>query len=289
MPQKNKPPKVTTSPSTMTWPGGRHVAVVFNIAYEVWSDGKTSSVGPMGNLLSSGMFDPNADSYGRYGANAGIRRLMRILERARISASIFTSGALAEREPAQLKAVVDAGHDIVAHGYGQDLIPAVLTTEQSERSIDQSTTLLRQITGRQPAGWISPRATAGDETTRYLIKKGYRWQGDFVDRDLPYLLEYDEGRIVALPLGIDFNDLSHSMRFGRTPREFVDSFDDALSHTLAEKEDTIIIDVLVHTHCYGRATSAWAYDEIARKCAGRDDIWIATRTQIVDHFLAQTK
>jgi len=70
------------------------------------------------------------------------------------------------------------------------------------------------------------------------------------------------------------------MRWGRTPRQFVELFDDALSHLLAASEDVVILDVLVHTHCYGRPACAWAYAEIAEKCAGRNDIWITTRGRI---------
>jgi peptidoglycan/xylan/chitin deacetylase (PgdA/CDA1 family) len=280
-------PRVTLCPSTMRWPGGRHVAVIFNVAYEVWTEGKTSGVGPMGNPLPNGVFDPNADSYGNYGVNSGISRLTRILAQSKIAASIFTSGAIAERHPDQLKAVADAGHDIVAHGYGQDQIPAALTAEQDERSIERTTSLLEQVTGVRPTGWISPRATAGRDTTKRLLAHGYRWQGDFVDRDLPCLHEYPEGKIVALPLGIDFNDLSHSMRFGRTPRQFVDCFSEALQHALADKDDVVFIDVLVHTHCYGRPATAWAFAEVAKECGARDDIWVATRSQVVDHFLTQ--
>ena len=42
------------------WPGGRHVAVVLNVAYEGWSDGKAPGIGPMGNPLPAGAFDTNA-------------------------------------------------------------------------------------------------------------------------------------------------------------------------------------------------------------------------------------
>jgi hypothetical protein len=38
-------------------PGGRHVAIIFNIAYEAWSEGKAPGIGPMGNPLPSGAFD----------------------------------------------------------------------------------------------------------------------------------------------------------------------------------------------------------------------------------------
>ena len=121
---------------------------------------------------------------------------------------------------------------------------------------------------------------------RRLVRYGYKWQGDFLDTDLPYIQRYEEGEIVSVPLNIEFNDLSHSMRFGRSPRQFVEIFRDAMEHTLTATSDTVVLDVLVHTHCYGRPGGAWAYGEIAKMCAGRDDIWLTTRGQIVDHFLS---
>lgn len=279
-------PEIRHAPDGFRWPGGRHVAVVFNIAYEVWSDGGASGVGPMGNPLPGGVFDPNADSYGRYGANTGIRRLVGILGQAGITANVFTSGALAERDPAQVRAVAEAGHEIVSHGYAQDLIPATLSAEEDERCIARTTGLLTEATGTRPTGWISPRATAGHDTMRRLVRHGYKWQGDVLDTDLPYAQRYEEGELVAIPLTIEFNDLSHAMRFGRTPRQFVEMFDDALAHMLANTHDPVIVDVLVHTHCYGRPAGAWAYAEIAGKCAERDDIWVTTRGRIAEHFLA---
>lgn len=282
-------PEIRRAPRGMRWPGERNVAVVFNVAYEVWSEGATSGVGPMGNPLPAGIFDPNADSYGHYGAVAGIRRLMGILARTGIKANVFTSGALAERDPEQVRAIAQAGHEIVAHGYAQDLIPAKLSAEDDERHIARTTELFRQTLGRQPAGWISPRATAGHDTIRRLIRHGYAWHGDVLDDDLPYLQRYDEGEIVAVPLTIEINDLSHSMRFGRTPRQFVELFDDALSHMLAAKDDVAILDVLVHTHCYGRPAGAWAYAEIAEKCAQWKDVWITTRGAIAEHFRSQLR
>lgn len=224
---------------------------------------------------------------GGYGATTGIHRLMGVLAHAGIKRNVFTSGVLAERDPDQVRAVAEAGHEIVTHGYAQDLIPATLSAEQDEDYMRRATQGLTSVTGTHPSGWISPRATATTETMRRLVRHGYKWQGDFLDTDLPYLQKFAEGGLVAVPLSIEVNDLAHSMRFGRTPRQFVELFDEALSHLLANSKDVVILDVLVHSHCYGRPACAWAYAEIAEKCAGRKDIWITTRGQIADHFLAQ--
>ena len=285
MPGDTKP-KIRRSPRGMRWPGDRHLAVVFNVAFEAWTERGASAIGPMGNPLRPGVFDLNADSYGRYGANAGIRRLMAILDGAGISANIYVSGVLAERDPDQVRAVAAAGHEIVTHGYAQDLVPASLSPEEDDDYVRRATAGLTSVIGAQPTGWISPRATAGDDTFRRLVRYGYKWQGDALDDDLPYLQTYPEGDLVAVPLTIEINDLSHAMRWGRTPRQFVEMFDDALGHLLAAEHDVVILDVLCHTHCYGRPAGAWAYDEIAKKCANRGDIWVTTRGRIADHFLA---
>jgi len=265
-------PKIRRAPRGMRWPGDRHLAVVFNVAYEAWTEQGASAIGPMGNPLRPGVFDLNADSYGRYGANAGIRRLMTILDAAGISANVYVSGVLAERDPDQVHAVARAGHEIVTHGYAQDLVPDALTPEEDEDYVRRATAGLTAVIGTQPTGWISPRATAGDDTFRRLIRHGYKWQGDALDDDLPYLQTYPEGDLVVVPLTIEINDLSHAMRWGRTPRQFVEMFDDALTHLLAAEHDVVILDVLCHTHCYGRPAGAWAFDEIAKQCANRGDI-----------------
>jgi peptidoglycan/xylan/chitin deacetylase (PgdA/CDA1 family) len=278
-------PEIRRAPRDMRWPGDRNVAVVFNIAYEAWQDGATSGVGPMGNPLPGGAFDPNADSYGRYGANAGIRRLLDVLGKAGVSANVFTSGILAERDPDQVRAVTEAGHEIMGHGYAQNLIPVTLSDAEDEDYIQRTTRLLREATGTRPTGWVSPRATANSSTLRRLIRSGYKWQADALDDDLPYLERYEEGDLIAVPLCTDFNDLSHSMRFGRTPRQLIEMFRDTLEHAIAATHDTVILDVLVHTHCYGRPAGAWAYGEVAAMCANREEIWVTTRGRIAEHFL----
>jgi peptidoglycan/xylan/chitin deacetylase (PgdA/CDA1 family) len=266
------------------WPGGRKVAVVFNLAYEGWSDGKAPGIGPMGNPLPAGMFDTNALSWGNYGPARGIERLLRVLDRTRQRASIMVSGSLAERTPGIVKAMADAGHEIVGHCWAQDILPAGLTAEQDKADIDKTTRILTEVSGVKPIGWISPRGTPGRDSARHLLEAGYVWQGDVFDDDKPYLQEFDAGLMVAIPLTMEINDLPHHMRFSRTPRQFVEAFDDFLEHALVEDE-ALMIDVTAHAHMYGRPFATWAYEAIARKASARDDIWIATRAEMAAHVL----
>lgn len=265
------------------WPGQKRLAVVFNIAYEMWTPGNSSSVNPMGNVLSSGLFDPNADSYGRYNANAGCDRLFDIAERYGVKASVFTSSLVAEHHPAALKRRFDAGHELLGHSYGQDMQFPYLNEQQIEDNIVGSTRLIEQAVGTRPEGWISPRITSDLGVQHRLAQHGYRWHGDVLDRDLPYLQCFDDSEILAIPVTIDFNDLPHAMRFGRTPEQFVQMFNTAVDKLLASNRETLILDIIVHGHCYGRPAAAWAFEDIVRRCAQQDELWLTTRGQIHDY------
>ena len=265
------------------WPGDRTVAVVVNIAYEGWSDGVAPGLGPMGNPLPSGVFDTNALSWGTYGQTRGIERLLRILDKLHLGASVMTSGIFAERSPSIVKAMADGGHEIVAHAWAQDIVPAKLTPAQVEADIARTTDALAAVCGHRPRGWISPRGTPSRQSAQLLLAAGYAWHGDVFDDDRPYVQTFDGGEIVAIPLTMEINDLPHAMRFGRSPRQFIDTFDDLLARGLHGEDEAIVIDVTAHAHVYGRPAGSWAFEEIAQRVRARDDVWIGTRQQMADH------
>jgi peptidoglycan/xylan/chitin deacetylase (PgdA/CDA1 family) len=275
--------RVTRLARDFRWPGGRHVAVVFNVAFEGWSDGKAPGIGPMGNPLPGGIFDANALAWGHYGAVRGLDRLLRVLDRTKVRGSVMVSGVFAERVPQAVKSIAEAGHEIVAHAYAQEIIPAKFSVEEDRAHIAKTTALLASAVGRKPQGWISPRGTPGTDTARLLLEAGYQWQGDVFDDDRPYLQTFDAGGILAIPLSMEVNDLPHAMRFGRSPRQFVELFDDLLAGALAGEDEALIVDVTAHCHCYGRPAGAWAYETIAKNTAGRDDVWVTTRDEIAAH------
>jgi peptidoglycan/xylan/chitin deacetylase (PgdA/CDA1 family) len=281
--------RVTRLGRDFRWPGRRLVAVVFNVAYEAWSDGKTPGLGPMGNPLPAGVFDTNALSWGHYGQVRGIERLLKALDRVKLKASVMVSGVLAERTPDTIKAIAAAGHEIVAHAYAQEIVPAALAPDAVEADIIKTTEVLTAIAGGHPTGWISPRGTPARNSAELLLKAGYRWHGDVFDDDRPYVQKFDGGRIVAIPLTMEINDLPHAMRFGRSPRQFVEEFDNLLGHVLAVEDEALMIDVTAHAHCYGRPSGAWAFEAVARKVMWRDDVWVGTRGEIASHVLGAVK
>lgn len=269
----------------LTLPEGKTAVVLLNIAYEAWSEGAAPGLGPMGNPLPAGVFDTNAASFGEYGWRSGIWRLLDVLGRHGLPATLFTSGRIAELNPESLKAAADAGHEIAPHSYAQDIIPALLSPDEERANLDLTLARLGGVVGRDALhGWLSPRCTPSDVTGRLLADAGLTWFSDVFDRDQPYLRE-DTGELVWLPFTMDVNDLPVYMKHGNQPRRLLDIFADTLAWTEREEDGVAHLDVTVHAHVFGRPYGAWVLDEICEGLARRPEIWTPTRREYAEWFL----
>jgi peptidoglycan/xylan/chitin deacetylase (PgdA/CDA1 family) len=274
-----------TKPVSWVWPNGKRTAVVFNVCLEAWSDGKAPGISPMGNPLPPGVLDTMAISWAAYGVKRGIYRLLDGLHAHGAVASVMVNAVIAERAPQTVRAVADAGHEVLSHSYAMDVIPALLSDEDERKNIARCTALLEKAAGRKIEGWLSPRGTSRADTPRLLAEAGYAWYGDVFDDDLPYVLTFGNKRIVAIPLGTDVNDMQF-MKYGNAPKTMLESFNENVA-IAKEKGEVSIIDVTCHAHIFGHPRGAYYYERIIDAAARNADVWIGTRAQIAHHVLAQ--
>ena len=267
------------------WPTGKRIAVVFNVCLEAWSDGNAPGLGPMGNPLPAGALDTMAISWAAYGVKRGIHRLLEGFAAHRAAASVMVNAVIAERAPETVRAVADAGHEVLSHSYAMDVVPALLSEEDERRNITHCTTLLEKASGRKIEGWLSPRGTSRAETPRLLAEAGYRWYGDVFDDDLPYVLSFGNKRIVAIPLATDVNDMQF-MKYGNAPSTMLDAFHENVA-VAKEKNEVAIIDVTCHAHIFGHPRGAYYYEKIVKAAARNRSVWIGTRAQIAHHVVSQ--
>ncbi len=261
-------------------PDGMRMAVLFNIAYEGWASGSFPGIGPMGNPLPAGAQDTQAESWAAYGHRRGIWRLIEMFRRCGVKATVFASACLAELAPETLAALNDEGHEIAAHGYSQNIIPALLSPQEEREDFKRCVSLLKAATGSAPLGWLSPRGTPSSHTAEIAVERGMLWFGDVFDDDNPYVMSTPAGRIVAIPLKMEVNDLPLYMRHGNPPRAFVDVFDDAFNAMYAGHGDGCFIDVTVHAHVFGRPHGAWTVEKIAERVSKFPDVWVPTRQEL---------
>jgi len=271
------------------WPGGKRVAVIFNIAYEAWSEGQAPGIGPMGNVLKPGYFDTNAHSWASFGAVRGIKRLLDFADHRGVKTSVMINGVLAQTAPSSVKEIYQRGHEIVNHSWGMDVLPVYLSEAEELANFHRNHDLLTQVSGVSPKGWISPRGTGSLITTRLLAEQGYLHHGDCNDDDRPYIKQFGDRSIVCIPLTMDVNDLPTSIRYGNSARHMLNVYEDTMEAMLSRESGPLMLDVTAHTHVFGRPSGAWVFDEIMSIAIARPEIWVTTREQMALYVLEQSK
>lgn len=272
------------APADFRWPDGKRIAVFFRVSFEWWSDGKWPGIGPMGNPLKAGVPDLNAVGWAEYGHRRGIHRVLDVLARQEIRATINVSGILAERYPEIVRRIADEGHEVVAHSYTMDVIHAYLDEAEERANIARTTELIERATGKRPTGWISPRSTPGPRTPRLLAEAGYDWHGDTLNDDLPYLVKFGDRSIVAFPNNTEVNDLPMYMRHGQPPRVMLEIFEDWLACARDREKGAVRVDPAIHTHVFGRPLGSSVYERIMEVAKAAPDVWIGTRSVAASHF-----
>ncbi len=269
-----------TMPATLpaalpaTWPHGRTLAVSVSVMLEGWSDGAAPGVGPMGNVLRAGTLDLQGRSWAEYGVNAGAWRLLDVLAAARVRAVFYISGILAERHPDLVRAIAGAGHNVAAHGWAQEIIPATQDPATEAQDIARCVSALTTATGTRPAGWISPRCTPSAVTTELLAEAGLRWHSDFFDHDLPRVVQTQHGPMTAVPFTMEVNDMPMSVRYGQEPESYTRTVARILDGWRTLPPRPACLDLTVHAHVYGRPMGAMEFARSLALVQASDAAWL---------------
>jgi peptidoglycan/xylan/chitin deacetylase (PgdA/CDA1 family) len=268
----------------ISWPHGKKICATFTVAFEAFTRGGhfKKTKGSEVNLVSL--------SHANYGGNAGIWRILEILVRNGVRATIDVNGLAVQKWPDAVKALHDAGSEITGHGTTNDIRMTDLDADGQRAEIREVGRIVREVTGTPPVGWVSPGGHHTRETLGILADEGYIWCGDQCDDDLPYVVEVDGKRMVIIPKHWYFNDwrawAGGSTSAKQATEGFCDAFDFVLEEAMRGKPGRI--DALVHAELGGRPYMANGFEKMIRYLKRYEDVvWFANRNEIADWYLKQ--
>lgn len=273
------------------WPNDAKLAlsVVVNVeegAEATIADGDRGPepVDELGITLKKAMRNYGNESNYQYGIKAGAPRVMALLKKHDIT-STFTAAAVAlERAPELTEQIVAGGHEVCAHGYRW--VHQFHMNEDKEREfIRAAVQSIERTTGQRPYGWLS-RYLLTPNTRRLLIEEGYTYHMDDYSDDLPFWDVSEDGAMVIMPYALDSNDMKMWTDPAYTPENWlkyaIDSFD--WLYEEGKAGDPKMMSLGVHLRIIGRPGRIGAFDAFLEHVKRHDDVWIATRKDIRDHW-----
>lgn len=263
------------------WPGGARTAVMALLYFEY------QELDPPEGAVSDGRFTgalgsyyPDFQNYSRreYGNRVGIFRVLDLLERHGVRATVCANAMAADRYPYIVERCLRAGHGFVAHGWSTNrMISSNMTGDEERRHIGECLDALENATGSRLTGWAGQDHGESERTPQLLAEAGLTHLIDWPNDDEPYAMNTTPP-IVSVPNQSEWDDAQlfavRKVDSWRYPEIFSSAFD-----TLHE-EGGRLFGFGLHPWLFGQAHRIRYLEAALARLAGQADLWIATSDEI---------
>ncbi|HEV8142435.1 MAG TPA: polysaccharide deacetylase family protein [Methylomirabilota bacterium] len=235
-----------------------------------------------------GVPDACMESHFEYGTRAGYWRIMAVLERFGVAATLSACGRALEISPWLAADGVRRGHEVSAHGYRWERHATM--TEGEERSvIARAVKAITAAAGTRPLGWHT-RSTPSPHTRRLLVDEGFLYDSDAYNDDLPFFVHVGGRAHVVIPYSFDTNDMHFHQGRQRfvTAGDFAEYVNDAFDTLWREGSSAPkLLSIGLHLRMIGRPGRIGGLERVLEHMRNKGAVWFARRDAIARHWLAR--
>ncbi|PYM92033.1 MAG: allantoinase PuuE [Candidatus Rokuibacteriota bacterium] len=282
------------TPPDPKWPGGARLALQIVMNYEEGGErsilhGDAESEAFLQEVVGMPVLrrvrNLQVESMYEYGSRAGFWRLMRMFAQRGLKISVFAVAMALERNPEAAAAIVEAGHEVVSHGWRW--LDYQFVSEKVERAhMRRAVESLTRLTGSRPLGWYTGRLSPN--TRRLVVEEGgFLYDADAYDDDLPYWTQVSGKPHLVIPYTLDNNDMKFGLPGGfATGDEWLAYVRDAFDLLYAEGvEHPKMMSIGLHMRLMGRPGRAAALAHFLEHVARHDRVWVCRRVDIARHWM----
>ena len=288
LPRDRVPYSAIVDRPKLTLPDGGRLVVWTMVNVEEWGIERpmprTVLPPPMGQPLLPDL--PNW-AWHEYGMRVGFWRFYECFTSRNITPTLAINGSVCQSYPRVAKAALDAGWELLGHGYLQGPMHKV---EDQRAAIRQTAEAIRAVTGKKMRGWESPGLTETYDTIDFLAAEGVEYVADWVLDDQPCEIATASGPIVSIPYTVETNDITMMALQHHAAEEMlrrsIDQFD-----RLYEESGTItrVMCVSLHPYISGVPHRIKYVEQLYDYMQRRPDVLFWTGEQVLDWYKAARK
>jgi peptidoglycan/xylan/chitin deacetylase (PgdA/CDA1 family) len=263
--------------SAARWPHGARAACAFTFdldAETLW--------------LARGVTEPVTLSQGAFGVHEALPRILDLLRQFEVRASFFVPAWVAGHHPDAVAAIVAGGHEVGCHGDVHERV-SDLDAAAEEKILARSVEALTRIAGRRPVGYRAPAWQLSERTLGLLVRHGFEYSSNMMDRLRPYLHPPLEGRrLVEIPVSWVLDDAPF---FLFTGQRAIQPPGPVLQGWLTELDGITevggVTNFTFHPQIIGRPSRFACLRELVEHARHTPRLWVAGLDQIAAHARAE--
>lgn len=267
------------------WPNGARVAVW--VAPNIEHYEYLPPAGPVDPYPRVRHPDVRKFSYHDYGNRIGFWRMLEVLDRYGVPCTVSLNAAVLDHYPEVAKAMAERSWELMSHGIYNTRYLTGMGRDEQKAFLLAANAVVRRHTGKPFAGMLGPNITATADTADIMAELGMRYYADNVhdERPSPYLTA-GEARLVAIPYSYELNDAPLLMRSHVEGAAYFEMCRRQLERLRTDAGDSGRMMCLpLHPFTIGQPHRIGQLDRLMEKLRSYDDVWIATASEIVDHYL----
>jgi peptidoglycan-N-acetylglucosamine deacetylase len=240
-------------------------------------------------------------SRGEFDAVVGVPRLLEMFARYGITTTWCVPSHTIQTFPDAVTAILDAGHEIAAHGVYHEYVPG-LEFDEERRLLELQLEQHERLLGRRPRGYRSPALDVTGNTLRLLAELGFEWDSSLMGRDFT---PYRPQMVVEINLetGNTFGPASEVLEFPVS--WFLDDFPELelyKGNALMQSNETVLarwkdsfdyayercpgglMTWTLHPQTIGRAHNLIMLERFVDYVTGHDGVWFPTLSDARDSW-----
>lgn len=221
-----------------------------------------------------------------YGLRAGFWRIKRVLDRHGVRATLSLNAVACDDYPQLVQAGIDAGWELLAHGYVQRVINA----EPDERATIRATlNRIEEFSGVRPRGWMGPGLAETFDTPDLLAAEGLEYVCDWCNDDQPYPMNVKEGSLVSVPYSLELNDITIYAVQEHRSSEILDRTKDQFDTLYAEgAESPRVMAISTHPYITGVPHRIGYFEKIFEYLGSFEGVAFVTAGEVLDWYRSAT-
>jgi peptidoglycan/xylan/chitin deacetylase (PgdA/CDA1 family) len=269
--------------------GGKPLMVNPVVNIEYWPFDRQMPRGVLPPPHGAQIEPPDVPNYSwvEYGMRCGMPRLFDLLRRRGIRATAFLNAQCADVYPSLARATVEAGWELVGHGWFQRSLKQV---EDEEAEIRNCLKRLEDLGKQKVRGWFGAGGGESMHTPDILKRCGLDFIHDWLIDDLPCWMTTTEGPLLCLPYTWELNDVPIWVVQGQSSGELLGRLEATLAVLDRELEtQPRVLTLAMHPHVLGVPHRFYYLEKAFDLLAQRSDTVFVTSSEIADWFVASDK